>query len=73
MKGGEKISVSDGMRRAGGAALLTARGDLFELLSEQSAQEIAVEVYAAMVSRSLEDESKGRDEPHTTPRHSDRQ
>ena len=40
--------VSADMAIAGGNALLTARADLFELLDERAAQEIAGAVYIAM-------------------------
>lgn len=36
------------MIAAGGNALLTSRGDLFDLLSDQSAQLIAISVFEAM-------------------------
>jgi len=48
MRRREKIYVSRAMAIAEGNALLTARGDLFDFLFEQSAQEIAVSVYEAM-------------------------
>ena len=68
-----KIYVSDGMMLAGGAALQVSRGDLFDLLSDESAREIATEVYAAMVSRRLEDEAQKRGKPHTAKARSNRQ
>jgi hypothetical protein len=55
MEKAETIFVSDGMKRAGGAALSIARGDLFDLLSVECAQEIAVSVYVAMVRRNQDD------------------
>ena len=68
-----KIYVSDGMRLAGGAALQVSSSDLFDLLSDESAQEIATKVYAVMVSRRLEDETQKRGKPHTAKARSNRQ
>jgi hypothetical protein len=62
----EKIFVSYAMRVVGGAALQIARSDLFDLLSEQSAQEIAVEVYAAMAKVAPEFQLPAQAEAHSS-------
>lgn len=49
---------SAAMAISGGLALQSARPDLFELLSDGSAQEIAALVYAAMAAQHQEDVSR---------------